>query len=115
MEVPMPACTLAPRLPRLDARIHPIWPIMAMVGGFALWWPIGLLVLALWKGAPLLGLRIGPDRPAGMPRWIGGSTGNTAFDEHREAVLRRLEEERRALDDQQRAFGDFLQQLRRAR
>jgi hypothetical protein len=43
------------------------------------------------------------------------SSGNAAFDEHREAVLRRLEEERQALDEQQRQFGEFLADLKRAK
>jgi hypothetical protein len=39
---------------------------------------------------------------------LGGSSGNRAFDEYREATLRRLEEE-------QREFRDFLDSLRHAK
>src|SRR3954470_1849126 len=98
------ACTRSPRFPGLDARIHPAWPIMAMVGGFALWWPLGLIMLALWQGAGMAraGLGRGPGLGRGLMarghRWSPAGTGNTAFDAHRDAVLQRLEAERRALD-----------------
>ncbi|TDH61485.1 DUF2852 domain-containing protein [Dankookia rubra] len=82
-----------------------------MVAGFATWWPLGLAVLALWKGGRLAGSRGG----FGMPGQPAAVTGNTAFDAHRAAVLQRLAVERRALDDQQREFGAFLDQLKRAR
>jgi hypothetical protein len=39
---------------------------------------------------------------------LGGGSGNRAFDEYREATLRRLEEE-------QREFRDFLDNLRHAK
>ena len=111
----MSAFALPPCFPAADGRIHPMWPIIAMVAGFALWWPLGLAVLALWRGPGLVGphctARLGrrPRRP-----FLVGS-GNSAFDAHRVAVLARLDSERRALDDQQRDFGAFLDQLKRAR
>lgn len=37
-----------------------------------------------------------------------GSSGNAAFDDYRDETMRRLEEE-------QRAFGDFMERLKRAR
>lgn len=99
-------------------------PVAATVLAFILWWPLGLLALLLWKGATLMGCsftRAG--RFGAMERRARrmveaaslGGTGNTAFDDHRAATLRRLEEERQALDEQQRAFGAFVQQLRRAK
>jgi hypothetical protein len=42
-------------------------------------------------------------------------SGNVAFDDYREGVLRRLEEERRQLDAQQAEFAAFLRDLRRAK
>ncbi len=95
------------------------WRLPAVILGFIAWWPVGLSLLALfgmlhampcsarltWKSR----LR---DR---MPAALAGSSGNLAFDEHRAAVLRRLEEERRALDAQQAEFAAFMDQLRRAR
>src|SRR4051794_6691408 len=111
----MSACALSHCFPGFEARIHPVWPILAMVGGFALWWPLGLMVLVLWKGPRLAGLRFGGDRPWRDGGWPGRGSGNSAFDEHRAAVLRRLEEERRVLDAQQREFAEFLAQLKRAK
>ena len=70
-----------------------------MLGGLALRWSPGLLVLGVRK-APLLGPR--PER-TGWP-WRG--TGNSAIGAQRDMVLRRLEE-RQALDERRRAFGAF--------
>ncbi|MEL6198518.1 MAG: DUF2852 domain-containing protein [Pseudomonadota bacterium] len=77
--------------------------IAAFVLGFILVWPIGLAILgyALWSG------RMGcwKNRRRNKTR---RETGNTAFDEYRDATLRRLEEE-------QADFEDFLARLRRAK
>jgi hypothetical protein len=97
---------------------HPLrgWRLPLMILGFIAWWPIGLALLTTfltWRPAMSLMPLAWPDRlREGLPR---RGSGNLAFDEHRAAVLRRLEEERRALDAQQREFGDFLAQLRRAK
>jgi hypothetical protein len=107
---------------RLDDFGRPAW-IALMVLGVIVFWPIGLGILAymLWSG------RMGCARNGGMTRWQqrmaakwerhgpgwGGpqrawSTGNRAFDEYREATLRRLE-------DESREFRDFLERLRMAK
>ncbi|MEL7466396.1 MAG: DUF2852 domain-containing protein [Pseudomonadota bacterium] len=90
----------------LDERGKPAW-IVAMVLGFIFVWPIGLAILfyMIWSG------RMGCSKRnwgrkharAGM-----GPTGNAAFDEYRDETLKRLEEE-------QSAFIDFLEKLRRAK
>jgi hypothetical protein len=123
MEAPMlPASTpAAAPWPTLPFAAKP-WPIAATVLAFILWWPLGLLALfLLWKGVPSMGHLFAcrgtrRDRDS-RRRWRfdAGGSGNSAFDEYRDATLRRLEEERRALDEQQRAFGEFVQQLRRAK
>ncbi|MEM6679042.1 MAG: DUF2852 domain-containing protein [Pseudomonadota bacterium] len=89
----------------LDARGMAAW-LTAMVLGFVLVWPIGLAILGymIWSGR--------------MGCWKGRNwrrnetktrtSGNTAFDEYREATLRRLEEE-------QEAFASFLDRLRKAK
>jgi hypothetical protein len=107
---------------RLDEIGKPAW-IALMVLGFVLFWPLGLAVLAflLWSGRMGCGKhgRLarwhengGIDRmQERMRRWQTGrpaSSGNRAFDEYREATLRRLEEE-------QREFLDFLDRLRLAK
>jgi hypothetical protein len=86
----------------LDEYGKPAW-ITATIVGFVLWWPIGLGVLAylIWSG------RMGSgNRPTAWRQYFAtearrfgggvgtfGSTGNRAFDDYREATLRRLEEE----------------------
>ncbi len=107
---------------RLDEIGKPVW-IALMVLGFALFWPVGLALLAflLWSGR--MGCwkrgRLASWHESGgvdrlqhrMRHWQGGgpaSSGNRAFDEYREATLRRLEEE-------QREFLDFLERLRLAK
>jgi hypothetical protein len=97
----------------------PTWTWIAMVIlGFALWWPLGLAVLAyiLWSGRMRccqFGFGRWNERSPDMgqaqdqlrqPR----TTGNTAFDEYRTETLRRLEEEHRA-------FEEYLERLRRAK
>ena len=82
--------------------------IAAMVLGFIVFWPIGLILLGymIWSG------RMGCSRTrshwSGWARSVGRSTGNAAFDEYREQTLRRLEEE-------QAAFEEFLGRLRKAK
>ncbi|MGO8919507.1 MAG: DUF2852 domain-containing protein [Stellaceae bacterium] len=106
---------------RLDEIGKPAW-IGLMVLGFVLFWPVGLALLAFllwsgrmgcWKQGRLVRWHeSGGDRlQQRMRRWQGAgpaSSGNRAFDEYREATLRRLEEE-------QREFLDFLDRLRLAR
>lgn len=108
---------------KLDDLGQPAW-IAVMVIGFVLFWPIGLGILAylIWSG------RMGCGRRGNRSRWqqkmaqkweekldrmgMRGAmfepSGNAAFDEYREDTLRRLE-------DEQRAFRDFLERLRQAK
>lgn len=80
--------------------------IAAMVLGFIVFWPLGLLLLGymIWSG------RMGCSRK--RTHWKRGHwgrpTGNSAFDDYREQTLRRLEEE-------QGAFESFLGKLRKAK
>ena len=80
-----------------------------MIGGFAPWQPLGPMVPVLRKGAPLFSLHLTG------PWWSVCGSGNCAFDEHREAALRQLEEARRALDEQPREIGVLLAQSKPAR
>jgi hypothetical protein len=90
---------------KLDEWGRGAW-IAAMVLGFIVFWPLGLLLLGymIWSG------RMGCS--AKRTRWHRGpwsrSTGNSAFDDYREQTLRRLEEE-------QGAFEEFLGRLRKAK
>lgn len=115
---------------RLDDYGKPAW-LVVMIVGFVLFWPVGLAVLAylLWSGRMTCGWHGGAHR--GYGRWqsrferarsrvedevktftsgMGAaySSGNRAFDEYREATLKRLE-------DEEREFRAFLSKLRQAK
>lgn len=110
--------------------------IVAVVLGFIVFWPIGLVVLGYkyWQsraGGPDLqtftAARWQDARTMMSSSWSCGeavrrargfaspSTGNMAFDEWREAELKRLDEERRKLDDAQREFAEYVEAIRRAK
>ena len=105
---------------KLDDYGKPAW-VAVTVLGFAVWWPLGLATLtyAIASGRLLCGMRGKFERWSGADgdwgrgrhaRWrnAGRAHGNRAFDEYRDATLRRLEEE-------ERDFRDFLDRLRMAR
>ena len=111
------------------AIIRPEWSpitIGLMVLGFILFWPLGLAMLAyiLW-GEYFGGSRekaenwISKQKNwARERRYRSGSwqtSGNAAFDDYRAEQLKRLEEERRRLDDDVREFQDYMHNLRKAR
>jgi hypothetical protein len=95
--------------------------------GFIFWWPVGLALLFYMIGSGRMGcfgsrrraMRQDNWRDAGpgatWKSWACGSSdsptstsGNRAFDEYKEATLRRMEEE-------QKEFGSFLERLRFAK
>ncbi len=90
--------------------------IALMVLGFIVFWPIGLAILGylIWRNemgccSKRKGSRHGFwGRSGGYSGRDGFSSGNSAFDEYREATLRQLEED-------QREFTVFIDQLRRAK
>lgn len=95
----------------LDERGRGAW-IAAMVLGFIVFWPIGLALLAymIW-GKQMFGKSCKTNGMNRMHRGWGGlsaPTGNTAFDAYRSETLKRLE-------DEQAAFQDFLDRLRKAK
>jgi Protein of unknown function (DUF2852) len=106
--------------------------LVALVLGFAIYWPLGLAVLG-WKIAQKKGLPV-PDifgaaseRVSAFARGFGtadrkawrpfadSTSGNAAFDDWRKAELARLEEERRKLEAAEREFAEHMETLRRAR
>lgn len=106
------------------------WEIGAMVAGFVVAWPLGLVALFLkwkngemWKGsaerggAPWAGFRM-PDvsgwKSSASSYGFAGS-GNAAFDAYKREQLKRLDEERRKLEEDQKAFRDFVERVRRAK
>lgn len=101
--------------------------ITAIVFAFIYSWPLALAYL-VWKsfGYPvppvvreLFDGNFSFGRKAAAhfagPAWGFGGTGNLAFEEYRRAELARLEEERRRLDEESRAFTDFVTELKKAK
>lgn len=101
-----------PTAAMLDDMPKGAW-IALMVIGFVLFWPIGLGILAylIWSGKMHAWKHERSDWRSGCGssrRRSRHSTGNTAFDAYRDETLKRMEEE-------QKAFGDFVDRLRRAK
>ncbi len=115
--------------------LRPAWsplPIILVLLAFWVAWPLGLalLVAFLFWGHRMrhFGSRFeGMCRNAASSDWVRGPrggdwagrgfsrSGNSAFDDYRDAELRRLDEERRKLDDERREFEQYVHDLRRAR
>ena len=89
----------------LDGRGKAAW-LVAMIAGFVLFWPLGLLLsYMIWSNR----MTCSRHRRNGLARSAGSATtGNAAFDAYRAETLKRLEEEREA-------FTAFLEQLRAAK
>jgi len=99
------------------------WELVAMVIGFIVFWPIGLafLVWKLWGEGKMC--RQSRSRWSDS-RWarrahredgLRRKSGNLAFDEYKASELERLERERQRLADEQKAFGEFLNELKMAK
>jgi Protein of unknown function (DUF2852) len=105
--------------------------LAAMVGGFVVFWPLGLLALfvkwknkELWPGSADGAMPWSAWKKSGTSSWSAwrpqrgygfSSSGNAAFDDYKRQQLDRLEQERRKLEDEQRAFKDYLERLRMAK
>jgi len=98
--------------------------IVLMIVGFAVFWPLGLAMLAwiIWgdeigqKFEELKGqFRSFSDRAPSFRAGPFRDTGNVAFDEYRDQELKRLEEERRRIDAMFAEFDSFLKDLRRVK
>ncbi|HUO54601.1 MAG TPA: DUF2852 domain-containing protein [Rhodoblastus sp.] len=106
---------------------------IAMILGFAVFWPVGLAILG-WKIYQAKTNYAGDFGQFAQEKWGGfemrsglgamgrdfagrwrESSGNAAFDEWRKAELERLEEERRKIYEAEKAFYDYLEGLRQAR
>jgi|GEM_PF-352229 len=97
------------------------WELVAMILGFVVFWPIGLAIL-FWKlwGADYM-CKHKSERWSGREWRHGGGrfdglrrdSGNLAFEEYKASELERLERERKRLAEEQKAFGEFLEELKR--
>jgi hypothetical protein len=100
------------------------WEITGVILGFVFAWPLAVAYL-VWKFAgypmPEAARSFVEDRWARAfgpaAGWSPGlrPTGNSAFEEYRRRELQRLEEERRRLDEESRAFAVFVEELKRAK
>jgi hypothetical protein len=114
--------------------LRPGWTpltIALMVLGFFVFWPLGLAMLAyiLWGDRlpefrrSAEGVRDDFKRSFSGCGWQArrdhhhgfGQSGNAAFDDYRAAELKRLDEERRKLEEERAEFDAFVRNLRRAR
>ena len=100
-----------------------------MIIGFAVFWPLGLAMLAWIIWGDEIGRRTGElkdqfrsfsdratsFRPGDAARAWRSDTGNVAFEEYRERELKRIEEERRKLDGMREEFEGFVREVRRAK
>jgi hypothetical protein len=103
------------------------WEIAVMIGGFALFWPVGLIALfwklkkgELWPGSADSATPWASWRGFETMRWrwpegLRSHSGNSAFETYKAQELEKLELLRRKLMDEQKAFGDFLERLKRAK
>ena len=103
------------------------YEIIALDAGFIIFWPLGLLALFLqlwngemWKGAsegnvPWANWKMPSTDGWRAPSYGFASSGNAAFDDYKRTQLARLEEERRKLDEEQKAFREHLARLRKAK
>jgi hypothetical protein len=105
--------------------------IVLMIVGFAVFWPLGLAMLAWILWGDEIGARAAElkeqcrsfsdrargfaDRATGPGGFGANRTGNAAFDDYRAEELRRLEAERRKLEAMRAEFEGFLAELRRAK
>jgi hypothetical protein len=105
--------------------------LVAMILGFVFFWPVGLAILVFklcggqfprfagpqWEGGSWGNWGHGPWDGAGSSwgSWHAPRSGNQAFEDYKRATLERLEAERRKLAEEERAFADFLRELRNAR
>ncbi|HUD53158.1 DUF2852 domain-containing protein [Parvibaculum sp.] len=99
-----------PTVAMLDDLPKGAW-IAVMVLGFVLFWPVGLGVLfyLIWSGKMHAWRQERREMRCGRSQFRHYRTsGNSAFDDYRDQTLKRLEEE-------QRAFSDFVERLRRAK
>ncbi len=117
---------------RMNKKPWSIYEIGVVLGGFALFWPVGLVALfmkmkkgEIWKGAsemeaPWSNWQKTSDTVSNFAgKWqrqnSAYATGNAAFDEYRKTKMEELEAMRRKLDDERKAFDEFLSKLRHAK
>ena len=89
--------------------------IVAVVLGFIVWWPIGLAIIAYTVWGPQKDLTSAEKDKSPVGDLYGKWSGSSPFDDYRVTALKRLESQRRKLEDEEAAFDAFLDRLRHAR
>jgi heavy metal translocating P-type ATPase len=102
--------------------LRPAWTpvnILVMIIGFVIFWPLGLIVIGyiIWGNQiPMIrNFFASLNQGVAPAASVGLSSGNTAFDEYRQAALKRLEEERAKLEKEAQQFETYVREQRRAR
>ena len=112
-----------------QALIRPAWTpvtIAMMIIGFMIFWPLGVAIIAYIIWGDRLDqfksdINNATEKASCMFKRSETSfkshsrTGNVAFDDWREAELKRLHEERMKLDAMRAEFDDYARELRRAK
>ena len=111
-----------------NALIRPAWTpvtIAMMIIGFMIFWPLGLAMIAYIVWGDRLDqfksdVNKATDKASDLfskgPSFNSHArTGNVAFDDWREAELKRLHEERMKLDSMRAEFDEYARELRRAK
>jgi hypothetical protein len=103
------------------------WEVALIIAAFAIFWPLGLIALffklkkgELWRGSAETAAPWSRFKGRDLKRWafrddFSRNSGNSAFDAYKAHEVERLEEERRKLAEEQRAFGEFLDRLKKAK
>ncbi len=110
------------------------WEMGAIAAGFLAFWPVGLVALfwklkkgELWMGsaegrAPWASwtgksnsMKSEFKKWAGLSDTLRSDSGNQAFEDYKAAELAKLDEMRRKLEDDQKAFAAFMERVRRAK
>jgi hypothetical protein len=103
------------------------WELALIAAAFVVFWPLGLIALflklkkgELWRGSSEMAAPWSRFKTQDLKRWtfrddLSRNSGNSAFDAYKAREVERLEEERRKLAEEQRAFGEFLDRLKKAK
>lgn len=103
------------------------WEVALIAAAFVIFWPLGLIALflklkkgELWRGSAETAAPWNRFKGQDLKRWAfrddhSRKSGNSAFDAYRAREVERLEAERRKLAEEQRAFGEFLDRLKKAK
>jgi hypothetical protein len=103
------------------------WEVALIIAAFAIFWPLGLIALflklkkgELWRGSAESAAPWSTFKVQDLKRWtfrddFSRNSGNSTFDAYKAREVERLEAERRKLAEEQRAFGEFLDRLKKAK